>query len=51
MPLNLSIVQASFRGRNYACMSFGYYQNALSAPKGKLKISPTNLFIARPHPS
>jgi hypothetical protein len=27
-------------------MSFGYYQNALWAPKGKLKISPTNLLIA-----
>jgi hypothetical protein len=27
-------------------MSFGYHQNALWAPNGKLKISPTNLFIA-----
>ncbi len=51
MPLNLSIVQASFRGRNYVYMLFGYYQSALWAPKSKLNIFPTNLFIARPHPS
>jgi hypothetical protein len=27
-------------------MSFGYYQTSLWAPKDKLNISPTNLFIA-----
>jgi hypothetical protein len=27
-------------------MFFGYYQTTLWAPKGKLNISPTNLFIA-----